>query len=380
VLVNGLPVSSKGGTFYVEWTDGGKRKQRPCGTTPREALEAWHQQSGILSGNVEIPEIEPGDESITIDEAIKNFLAGIKATKSAATLDKYTINLKWFRDRTKKTLVSQLTDADLTHLFGAGRDEGSNQKTINGRIVTVLSAMRDAGSTIKVKKRAWPKTTDKAVEIYEPDQLKRFFAACDEREKLIFQVFLLTGFRSREVSTLTWDDILSSHQIRVMAKPGFTPKSYEERQVMVPVALHKALKAAGKASKSRLVFPSVPHPKRPEYGGGEDAHMLELCKEIAFKAGLNCNNCEGKYTVKRSAARKEVVSYSCKTSPRCERWYLHRWRDTYATTMLRDGVDIKTLQVLLGHRDLATTDKYLKALMGDGLKAKVEASSLAAFL
>ena len=40
VLVDGEPVSSKGGTFYLEYRINGKRVQRPCGNTPREALDA----------------------------------------------------------------------------------------------------------------------------------------------------------------------------------------------------------------------------------------------------------------------------------------------------------------------------------------------------
>jgi hypothetical protein len=61
VLINGKPASSKGGTFYVGWRENGKRKQRPCGTTPREALDAWYLQSGILSGAVEQPAAEDAE-------------------------------------------------------------------------------------------------------------------------------------------------------------------------------------------------------------------------------------------------------------------------------------------------------------------------------
>jgi integrase/recombinase XerD len=59
---------------------------------------------------------------------------------------------------------------------------------------------------------------------------------------------------------------------------------------------------------------------------------------------------------------------------------LYKWRHTFATQMLRSGVDIKTLQTLLGHKDIATTEKYLKALRLDDLRHKVEASMLAAML
>jgi hypothetical protein len=45
-------------------------------------------------------------------------------------------------------------------LFGAGRDEGLNQKTINRKVIAALQAMRGAGAEINLKKGDWPKTTD----------------------------------------------------------------------------------------------------------------------------------------------------------------------------------------------------------------------------
>jgi hypothetical protein len=44
-----------------------------------------------------------------------------------------------------------------------------------------------------------PKIVDKKVEVYQPEELKSFFADCTPEEKLVFQVFLLTGFCEREV-------------------------------------------------------------------------------------------------------------------------------------------------------------------------------------
>jgi site-specific recombinase XerD len=41
--------------------------------------------------------------------------------------------------------------------------------------------------------------------------------------------------------------------------------------------------------------------------------------------------------------------------------------------MLQSGVDIKTLQTLLGHKNLATSERYLKALRLSDLRVKIEA-------
>ena len=382
ILINGEPTSSKSGHFYLAWRENGKLKRKAVGSSPREALDAWHLQVGICGGDVE-PEPEPElAESKTIDAAIAEYLSDVKATKSAATHRSYTRDLAWFRQHCTKHLVSRLNRSDAMSLFAAGREEGLNQKTTNKRVVVMLTAMRGAGAEIKLRKGDWPKTADKQIEVYTPDELQEFFAACTADERVLFQTFLLTGFRSEEIATLTWPDIhYATGKIGVSAKPQwkFTPKSYEIRSVEVPSALLATLKARQKKSTSLLVFPAPKHPTRPDYGGkGVDAHMLETCKEIAFRAGLNCGKCEGTCTVKRSARKKEKIAYSCKTSPRCHHWNRHRWRHTFASNML-PVLGLKKLQLVLGHKDLATTQKYLHLVNEDEVRDKVERSALAAF-
>ena len=44
------------------------------------------------------------------------------------------------------------------------------------------------------------------------------------------------------------------------------------------------------------------------------------------------------------------------------RVFLHKFRSTYATQLLRDKVDLRTVQILMGHTDIKTTTKYLRAI------------------
>jgi integrase/recombinase XerD len=393
ILIDGEPVSSKGGVFYLDWRENGKRRTRKVGTSPREALDAWYLQCGIRTGEVE-PEEEPTrvEKGLSIDEAIKKYLVDIRATKGERTYKEYRRQLEWFRTRTNKRFVSELGRSDAMMMFAKGREErvngqALNQKTINKRVIIMLNAMRSQGAAIEMKRGDWPKTVEKKVEIYQPEELNRFFAACTPEEKLLFQIFLCTGFREREVATLSWSDVhWKEGKISVSAKPdrGFTPKSYEERSVPVPMALIDALKERKKNSASLLVFPSSAHHTRPEYGKGNnpDGHFLELCKEIAFRAHLNCGHCKGEYTVyvlKNGVQSKAKRAYRCDSSPRCSNWYLHKFRHTFATNMLQ-SVDIRSLQVMLGHKNIATTEKYLKSLRLDQLRDRIESSPLTAFL
>jgi len=72
-------------------------------------------------------------------------------------------------------------------------------------------------------------------------------------------------------------------------------------------------------------------------------------------------------------------AYKCDKSPRCQNWYLHKFRHTFATNILQ-SVDIRSLQVMLGHKNIASTEKYLKSLRLDQLREKIESSALAAYV
>jgi integrase len=57
----------------------------------------------------------------------------------------------------------------------------------------------------------------------------------------------------------------------------------------------------------------------------------------------------------------------------CEGYTLHRFRRTYITTLLRSGIDLRTVQAYAGHKDLASTMRYLRPATGKEAKAKLNA-------
>ena len=139
------------------------------------------------------------------------------------------------------------------------------------------------------------------------------------------------------------DETGQRRRLSVSAKPdiGFIPKSYEERPLPVPRKLIEQLREYRRTSgTSLLVFPTDPHPLRGFAGGKPNGDFLALCKEIAFRAGLNCGRCEGTYTVyfmRDGVSRKERRPYCCAESPHYRKWYLHKFRHTYATKLVQDG-------------------------------------------
>lgn len=85
-------------------------------------------------------------------------------------------------------------------------------------------------------------------------------------------------------------------------------------------------------------------------------HLLTACKRTARRAGLNCGQCG-----------------TCREQQECERWFLHKFRATFATSCLQGGLDLVTVQRLLGHSDLKSTMRYLVPARGNAVQDKVNA-------
>ena len=143
IVVQGQPVSSKGGTFYLDFKENGNRRQIAVGTNARDALEAWRTKLAQLTGLIESDPETDGvpDAGLTIDQAIENYLTEVEATKGIRTFRQYRRELAWFRCHCHKRYVSELNRGDAMRLFVQGRKEIAdgkplNQKTINRRVIS----------------------------------------------------------------------------------------------------------------------------------------------------------------------------------------------------------------------------------------------------
>jgi len=158
--------------------------------------------------------------------------------------------------------------------------------------------------------------------------------------------------------------LLRHSVVRITAKPiwDYSPKNWEERAVPVPTGILerlKKLKARRDATPAKLVFPNG--------RGNPDSEMDMIVKRVAQKAGLNCGQCVTKHGNK------------CAKGPHCQNFFLHKFRHTFATEHLRHGVDIRTLQIWMGHRDIKSTMDYLKGIQSKDALAKVNAGAVAQY-
>ncbi len=196
------------------------------------------------------------------------------------------------------------------------------------------------GEHTKVK---LPILTKKMKKAFSDTEIDRFFLACENADDLLlFHFFLASGERRCEVENEWWSDLdIDAGTVQVTEHPGFTPKDHEERIIPLPDSLLDALRRHRERNPEALYI----FGEGQEKMGKPDARL----KEIAFRAGINCGHCVN------------TAGQSCRDFAVCEKAHPHRFRRTYATRQHRRGVPTRTLQVLLGHADMKTTEGYLEA-------------------
>ena len=52
--------------------------------------------------------------------------------------------------------------------------------------------------------------------------------------------------------------------------------------------------------------------------------------------------------------------------------WLHKWRATYCVELMREGVDLPSIQALMGHKDLQTTARYRASLEKAALRDRLD--------
>jgi site-specific recombinase XerD len=152
-------------------------------------------------------------------------------------------------------------------------------------------------------------------------EIAQFFAAAGRlKYRALFMAVYGCGLRVSEVVALRAEDIDSKRMVLRVCQG----KGKKDRYVMLSLRLLEVLREYYKAFRPTASLFFGYDKERPLDRGS----VLRACRLIARRAGLT----------------KRVT--------------VHTLRHSFATHLLEAGVDLRTIQVLLGHRSLRTTALY----------------------
>lgn len=253
-----------------------------------------------------------------------------RRSPQARTWKDYGYDLRFFMQTVGDRPPKEITFRDIDHFIAVQSEKGFKPSTINRRLASVTSlyvflAPEDDDLVCPVHfRRHHVREQQRLPRPVQEQDLKRFFAVIeDTRDRAMFLLMLRCGLRIGEVAGLQLADL-------------FLDEEYPR------------LVARGKGSRERGVYLS----KQAEAALRE--YLVErpcVKSEFVFLSYLE----DGLST---TSIHKRLLKYRAETGAQLS---AHRLRHSFANDMLNADAPITSIQKLMGHRWIESTQTYVMA-------------------
>ena len=275
-----------------------------------------------------------GAGDISYDQAAEEFLEYVRHYRgyAASTVLAYSIDLRKFREFLESRLGRVPSPAEIKReqiiQFGVSL-KGAAPLTLRRKyacIASLFGFLQDMGyvQANPAHRLPLPKVTQPVPVFLSEETAQQLIAAARKPwQKALVILLLSTGIRRTEVVTITLEDLdLEQRQVLIRGKGG--------KERVVPLA-EQAVEAIREYLKHRVKTTS-----RHLFVSANGGHAIQgrivnrILNRIIRRAGLEDQG----------------------ITP-------HKLRHTFATHLIRNGADVRTVQELLGHADIQTTARYL---------------------
>ena len=336
-----MAVKQKNGRWYFQFQIRGKEYHRaiPEATSRRDAEKAEIRfKSDLLQGKYDLIE-NKGKQ--TFEELEKVYTEYAKVNKKTWKNERWVVEkmLLFFKGKQLKDISPMMIEKYRSERKKQGKKDGSPLKnaTIN-REIEILRKMFSIAvdndwldnNPASAKKIKLLREDNKQERYLEKDEEVRLLNACTgihSYMKPILICALHTGMRRGEILNLKWECVDLKKRYIVLLET----KSGKRRNVPISSTLLEELQTLKKNATTEFVFTN-PQTGLPYY---DVKRSYETIRDNAEIKGLR----------------------------------FHDLRHTAATRMVASGVDLATVQSILGHADLKTTSRYAHPVPEQKLKA-----------
>jgi integron integrase len=253
--------------------------------------------------------------------------------------------------------------AFLTHLAADRKVSINTQKVALNSVVYLYNKfltidLGDLNFTPATKQRSLPT-------VLSVDEVKRILSHLKGRNKLIIQLLYGSGLRVNECLRLRVKDI----DFSLMTITVHDGKGRKDRTTILSSSLVDQIKKqidlaieVQKGDNLRGLGPSLPTALSKKY---PNAYKMQGWAFLFPSTGYSPNPYDGtlcRHHVHDSIVRKFLAVAVRDAGLVRKKISAHTFRHSFATHLLMNGADIRTVQELLGHNDLSTTQIYTHVL------------------
>lgn len=336
------------------------RLTAPDGVTSRSGAERWAMETARKIGAEGRPHstAKARKERRQHEEEVKRLHIPTLAEYLPTYLEDMAVERRKPSTMTAKEVIARLhltpvlgglkldhcgTEIAIARLKAHLRPQGAARaNAVLGMLCHVLGCAKRKGMAVEVP--TIPKVKREKVEtlrFYTPEQLDALHSVAQARSDRWAAIILLmgdAGLRSGEVSALTWKHVDLAH-----------------REVTVAANLWRGQLGTPKSGKSR----KVPMTRR-----------LTAVLATLDRSGAHVLTAADGEGLASHGSIKSVVTWAAKHAALPDHGP-HALRHGYATALLTSGADLRVVQKLMGHADIATTARYLH-LLPDAERSAVE--------
>ncbi len=252
-----------------------------------------------------------------------------------------TIFARYLEEELEVTDMNDINMAVIKQFTTAMKRKGHKATYINGLLKSAKSFLQyiydeydgtEGSFNTRNKKFTWLKEEKPVIKTFTPRDIKTFLDNCrgndflSIRDMAIITFFVETGVRCYELCCIKPEDIYEDYVI-------IRGKNHKQRFVPISPHLKKAMMRYDRCKENYFAYKNM-----------EDYYFLSYTGKMLTNSGLE-------HMVHRRGKGVEGV----RVSP-------HTFRHTFAQLSLKNGIDLYSLQKMLGHEDIKITQVYLRSM------------------